>query len=255
MLFEHLTLSPVNVVKMRISRLKLWTAWATELAIEEKAVKSKCSPTVRAVLGTKRVLLMKRIASSIGWPDLALFDEMLVGFRLVGNATQSNVFQPGIKAAVMSEEQVMKDARFMKPALLGKIRAHGSDDHSLELFETTVLEASEKGWLKRPFTPKDMDERFGGKWLPVRRFAVKQKGKLRPIDDLKENRVNDAFTSTEKAVSMLWITWFGFQLFLQGSTSMGAKFLLSSAMGRFCRDMCTRIGLNLHLTSRSQPWI
>ena len=36
------------------------------------------------------------------------------------------------------------------------------------------------------------------KWLPVRRFCVEQKGKLRPIDDFRENQLNSAFSSPER---------------------------------------------------------
>ena len=197
-LFEHATQSPMEIVKLRIRRLKLWTRWASELAVSEKVLRAKCDPVVRDVLGPKRLLLMEKIADSIGWPDVELFKEMRDGFRLVGNATKSNVFQSGIKAATMSEQQLMKDAKFLKPALLGKIRASGCDDNSQELYDTTLAEAVDKNWLSGPFSPRDVDGRFET-WLPVRRFAVKQKGKLRPIDDLKENRVNDAFSSTERA--------------------------------------------------------
>ena len=36
------------------------------------------------------------------------------------------------------------------------------------------------------------------RWLPVMRFSVYQRGKVRPIDDMKENRLNAAFSSGEK---------------------------------------------------------
>ena len=39
---------------------------------------------------------------------------------------------------------------------------------------------------------------MGSDWLPVRRFGVLQKDKLRPIDDFKENQVNKTFASSEK---------------------------------------------------------
>ena len=220
-LHEHLTKSPVEIVRLRIQRLKLWHSWATELAVVEKEYKQKCDPKVKAVLGAKRLLLMERVANSIGWPDTALFQEMAQGFRLVGQATKSNVFQPGIKAASMSEEQLMKDAKFLKPALLGKIRASRGDAHNKELYELTESEAVDKGWLSGPFTAQQMDERFSGRWLPVRRFAVIQKEKLRPIDDLKENRVNEAFSSTERASlyaldHLVWISIFLSRLYTVG---------------------------------------
>ena len=57
--------------------------------------------------------------------------------------------------------------------------------------------------------PSYFDKQYDGVWLPVRRFPVVQKDKLRPIDDLKENRVNDTFSTTERATlyAMDHIVW------------------------------------------------
>ena len=210
-LHEHLTNSPHELVRLRIGRLKQWTQWARELASEEAALKSTMTAGVRAILGAKRILLMKRVAEQIEWPDVSLFDEMVSGFRLVGNATKSNVFQSGLKAASISEQQLMSDTKFMKPALLGKIRMGKTSELSNELYTLTVEEASVKGWLEGPMTVSEVDGKFGGRWMPVRRFPVVQKSKLRPIDDFKENRVNDAFSSAEKATlyamdHLVWLT-------------------------------------------------
>ena len=107
-------------------------------------------------------------------------------------------------AATLSEEQLVGDAKFLKPALLGKIRAGVGGEHSSALYNITVAEAKEKSWLKGPYSPAEMDQRYNGRWLPVRRFPVVQKDKLRPIDDLRENRVNDTFSSTERATLYAW---------------------------------------------------
>ena len=44
-----------------------------------------------------------------------------------------------------------------------------------------------KGWLQGLFSPEQITEQQKGVWLPVRRFGIWQKGKFRPIDDMKEN--------------------------------------------------------------------
>lgn len=41
----------------------------------------------------------------------------------------------------------MGDAKFLKPALLGKIRAGVGGEHSSALYDITVAEAKEKSWL------------------------------------------------------------------------------------------------------------
>ena len=68
----------------RISRLKQWTRWAAELSKEEAQCKASLDPRVRTVLGTKRLLLMQKVAGHIGWPDIELFKELASGFRIVG---------------------------------------------------------------------------------------------------------------------------------------------------------------------------
>ena len=39
---------------------------------------------MRDVLSGKRILLLKSIARDLNWPDMAFFDELLEGFKLVG---------------------------------------------------------------------------------------------------------------------------------------------------------------------------
>ena len=57
-------------------------------------------------------------------------------------------------------------------------------------------EASEKHWLEGPLSVREVE--LFDRWLPVRRFSVFQRGKVRPIDDMKENHLNQAFSSGEK---------------------------------------------------------
>ena len=66
-----------------------------------------------------------------------------------------------------------------------------------------------KQWLKGPYTFEEITERVGQQWLPVRRFCVEQKGKLRPIDDFCENRLNSTFTTVDKITlkTMDHIVW------------------------------------------------
>ena len=70
--FEHLTKSPMDVVKLRIARLKQWTQWAADLSRREEQYKSALDPRVRSLLVSMWLLLMQRVADRIGWPDTEL---------------------------------------------------------------------------------------------------------------------------------------------------------------------------------------
>ena len=98
----------------------------------------------------------------------------------------------------MSEEELTKNAKFSHPAILGRLRNFNNEDLQREPFRTTLEEATEKGWLDGPFDIEDMREQRGDEWLPVRRFGIMQKDKLRPIDNCKESMLNLTFGCFEK---------------------------------------------------------
>ena len=95
----------------------------------------------------------------------------------------------------------MEGARYLRPAILSRVAAEPEGPHSRELLAITRKEAAEKGWLDGPHTIKDVFAQHQT-WLPVRRFAVQQGDKLRPIDDFKENRVNEASRPEPFAASL-----------------------------------------------------
>ena len=75
--------------------------------------------------------------------------------------------------------------------ILDSIARAKPGDQDTELFDLTLKEASVKGWLQSPHTPRQVDAMMGAR-LPVRRFCAMWKGKLRTIDDFKENLLNKA---------------------------------------------------------------
>ena len=52
--------------------------------------------------------------------------------------------------------------------------------------------------MEGPLSHDEVTERVGRQWLPVRRLCVEQKGKIRPIDDFCENKLNSTFTTVDK---------------------------------------------------------
>ena len=102
------------------------------------------------------------------------------------------------KPGHISEDELMAQSKFLRPAIIGKANNAVSSQHESELYDITLKEATEKAWLQGPMEFDDVCKLFGDQWLPVRRFCVEQKGKLRPIDDFCENRLNQVFSSADK---------------------------------------------------------
>ena len=79
------------------------------------------------------------------------------------------------KPATITENELMKKAKFLRPALIGKLKSKPEVEHLDELHSVTRAEATDKQWLTGPSTAEELHKEFPGGWLPVTRFAVKQK--------------------------------------------------------------------------------
>ena len=198
-LFEQLTLSPMQLAKTRLERIQRWRERAKQLAPQEEELRAQMPDRVRKILSCKRTLLLQEMASEIDWPDHDFFSELREGFRLVGCLKPSGIFRPGVTASALSEEELMAQSGPLKTMILDSIMRAKPGDHDADLFDLTQKEASVKGWLQGPYTPNQMDDLLGD-WIPVRRFCVIQKGKLRAIDDFKENLLNNSCCVAEKIV-------------------------------------------------------
>ncbi|CAE7732569.1 unnamed protein product [Symbiodinium sp. CCMP2592] len=176
---------PLPVMRRRLDLLNRWSAWANELAEPEKALHASLDPRVGAVLSGKKLLLLDRIAKSLAWPDEDLLSDL--------------------------KEELDQRSKFLRPALWAKISASKPEDSDAELWSQTLAERDQKSWLSGPYSYQELTEILGPHWIPVRRFAIFQRGKLRCIDDLSENSVNSSWEVAEKIDlramdELLWIT-------------------------------------------------
>ena len=198
-IFKMLRTSPSELTKYRIEMVQRWTKYARQLEADEKTLRAKLRPEVRAVLKGKRLLLLEKLANDVDWPDKNLHQELRDGFLLTGYAGPTGIFKTEIRPANLDKQQLMMDAKYLRPLILGKITNQNNvPEDEQALYDLTVDEAANKGWLDGPFDPSEISEQMGGPWLPVRRFGIWQKGKYRPIDDMKENHLNDCFSSCDK---------------------------------------------------------
>ena len=198
-IFDTLTLGLLEITRRRILTLNKWMSWAKELVTGELNMRQCMNTKVAKILQGKRLLLLEKIACDIGWPDVGLHAELRDGFKITGYAKPCGVFKREAKIATMDKEHLMKESKFLRPALLGKTKsASVSDEDAKKLFDITCNEAGEKAWLEGPYDEKEVSELLGPVWLPVRRFGIWQKNKLRPIDDFRENKLNESFSSGDK---------------------------------------------------------
>ena len=197
-LFTNLTGSPHQLAKMRCQFLQKWSRRAAELQTTEKELHRGMPEHVRRVMEGKRVLIMEELAKEMNWPDMGLFSELKEGFKLVGTFRPTGVFKTGVTIANLSEDELKKNTKYLRPAILGRLKNFADEGLQKELFETTLKEAVEKHWLEGPYDVEEVRRQMGDLWLPVRRFGIMQKDKLRPIDNFKESMLNLTFGCYEK---------------------------------------------------------
>ena len=102
----------------------------------------------------------------------------------MGEISYPGVYPEGHDSELISAEDLERQAA-QRWAELPRIM--GRADSINEVWEATMQEVA-AGWLEGPINAPEMGEGA----VPVRRFAVWQKGKLRCCDNFKRSRVNEA---------------------------------------------------------------
>ena len=158
-MFDALTMGPVAISKLRLQKLVAWRQSRLTLEAGEKALHDSIPGHLKHLVKDKQFLLLQKLAQGIKWPDSQIHSEMAQGFRLVGRGTQSGVFKPETKHALMTEEGLLMKARFLRPLILGRINSSEPFDYVDELHDTTESEARDKRWLEGPFSAEQVGAR------------------------------------------------------------------------------------------------
>ncbi|CAE6967752.1 unnamed protein product [Symbiodinium sp. CCMP2592] len=210
---------PVGVMKHRLNLLQQWTSWKRELSSAEAELHAAMDPGVASVMKGKNILLLEKIASTFGWPDTEVFEHLKHGFPLVGESSPSGIFDVDRKPALMTRAELVQHAKFLKPALWAKVASAEVDDLAREVWDSTQQEMLVKEWLTGPYSWDELQARHPEGWLPVRRFGIVQKAKMRSIDDLAENSVNRAYAVSDRIAlraldELVWLAITLFKIFM-----------------------------------------
>ncbi|CAJ1378275.1 unnamed protein product, partial [Effrenium voratum] len=189
---DQLTNSVLQVLRMgpKLTNLKRRLSLAKikrlriQLAAEEVRLHAKLDPDVECILQGKNLLLWKKLLEESGYKDLSIWDEVVRGVKMTGPASLSEEMPHGYQVPNMSEREVQAKER--DPEL------------DAELWKQTLLEV-EKGWLQGPFSEEEVTALVGtSSWLATRRFPLRQKTKVRIIDDGLESGLNASYSTPNK---------------------------------------------------------
>ena len=185
---------PGTIARGRTEEIKRWVHLSKALENDETSLKSQMSYRRRAVLNGKHLSLFRRLLLDAGHADTNLVEHLCNGFDLTGGLPESGVFARRMKPAVLSCEELRRVAGICRDSLLQSVSSSGDQELDSQLYEATLKEVA-KGYLIGPVDPGSLPK---GATL-TKRFGVKQKNKVRPIDDYKASMVNSSVAQTETA--------------------------------------------------------
>ena len=181
----------------RKAALSYWEERARKLRCKEERLHDKLDPLVRNVIQGKKVLLLKEMLVYIDYPDVAVVDELISGFRLVGDILFSPVFPAATKQATGDAKWVFANARTFQTQAFTDCRSSGDPELDREVYKKTQEEEA-AGILSAPLSAEQVKEIVGELWVPVPRRGIWQKEKARLIDDYSRFYINSLVTTLNK---------------------------------------------------------
>ena len=115
---------------------------------------------------------------------------------MIGKLEETGVFPPCVQDDVLEKYQLLAEA---SDATLNLMKGSDPTDAAELLAAAEDDRAAQRG--SKLFTYEEMNRRWGtGKWHAVPRFALRQGEKIRPIDNAKKGKHNEATSAPEKLV-------------------------------------------------------
>ena len=195
-LFHVIVSGPAALAQERVEAIKHWSQRALELNADEDALHNSLADDLKEVPKGKNILLFKEMLVHAGCDDDELFDDIVKGFPVVGFAKTSKQFRSSVKPPAMSESELLNAAIWCQKSVMSCVGPCGDAEMDAAVWRDTLEEAKRR-WLI-PTTSAELDSIFGEhKWIPARRFGLRQGPKIRAIDDYSLSMVNSAFGSAE----------------------------------------------------------
>ena len=135
---------PLQTMKKRLEKLQYWRRCAKELSEENKKLFNNMDSGCAAVLKNKHLSALQKISEELGWPDVDVHKEIREGFKLVGLQKPTGIFGVDVKPRSLSEDELIKHSRHLKPALWSKIRNSPKSDFDDDLWTLTMEEVTTK---------------------------------------------------------------------------------------------------------------
>ena len=168
-----------------------WTARAKELSAEELKYKTSLPSYLQSFHKKKKLLLWAEILQSLDYPDKSLLKHIAEGFPISGWLPESKVFPRETRRPEYDVETVRKMAAGLNKAIF-QLTLNQDRDETVEATWKSTVDELERGCVFLD-SEANLDS-----FLLARRFGLKQREKIRVIDDCTIGGFNRMTGSCEK---------------------------------------------------------
>lgn len=139
-------------------------------------------------------LLFRKMLEETGFADLGAVDELQLGADLTGEVPKTRLLPPKFVPALLTPDSLAMRAKLDRDRVL-QVPGSGDSEIDQEVYDKTIDEVR-CGWLRGPLAPEQVPAE-----APIsKRFGLRQKHKIRLIDNFSESGVNDCVTVCESPV-------------------------------------------------------
>ena len=103
--------------------------------LQNREIFINMNPGCASVLRGKHLALLERLAVEVEWPDKNIHKDVRNGFKLTGLQHPSGIFAADVKPRSLTEEDLVKQLKFLQPALWGKVQS-GPELNTTKTFGT-----------------------------------------------------------------------------------------------------------------------
>ena len=192
---SNFSLSHLELAKHRLNFFRKWNKRANELKCDEHEMRKGMDPMVERAVSGKKILVFREMLEFYEYPDLGVVDELQKGSPLSGEVPVTKMLPFKFTPAITTSASLKLQSKLRRSNIMSEHGGSGDVEVDAEVWRQT-LDEFDKGWLRGPLTEDEVPTD-----APIsRRFGLRQKHKIRLIDDFSESAVNQAVTVSESPV-------------------------------------------------------
>ena len=149
--------TPEAISLMRKTNLLKAKLLQRQLAGQERELHQKLHPSVQTVVADKNILLWRTLLETHGFDDMGVVELLTEGTRLAGVCPKPDCFEPKVKPATLSEEQLRASAVWRRKAIMqSKRTALSSEPEHVSHLDEASEEEVKLGFMEGPFSEAEV---------------------------------------------------------------------------------------------------